>query len=310
MDDYDGRTLAESIRDETEEAMLTRMDRQAKNLLSLDQVAAWILKHIIPEFEDLDRETIMREHLLPVEESSAAREDGDATVFFDKWRKVRLKSGETAQCFFFVDFEPQNRFYPGYPLPKRGTYYSCRMVSSQIKPNAGKSPYGKISKVYSIWICFDPPSGAENSAIRIGMTQSGMTGNYAFAREDYDLIEQWYFLLSDREETDHKLLRFFDVLFSKEYTFEERRKKLEALGFQMEDETMAGQVREITAEELRYYDSRFRKGWEGGKAEGYKEGEADGVRKGWEGGKAEGRMMMLAAKPKGIKKFGGWRCPI
>ena len=210
------RNLAESIRDETEQAMLARMDRQAKNLLNLDQVTAWILKYIIPEFQDLDRETIVREHLLPVEKRNAVREDGDATVFFDNWRKVRLKSGETAQCFFFVDFEPQNRFYPGYPLPKRGTYYSCRMISSQIKPNAEKSPYGKISKVYSVWICFDPPSGAENSAIRFTTTQHALTGNYAFAQEDYDLIEQWYFLLSDREETDHMLLRFFDVLFSKE----------------------------------------------------------------------------------------------
>ena len=44
---------------------------------------------------------------------------------------------------------------------------------------------------------------------------------------------------------------------------------------------MASQIREITAEELCYYDSSFRKGWEGGKAEGYNEGYKEGYKKGF-----------------------------
>ena len=53
--------------------------------------------------------------------------------------------------------EAQNQFYPGYPLIKRGIYYCCRMVSSQYGTVFTSSHYEKIKKVYSIWICTNPP---------------------------------------------------------------------------------------------------------------------------------------------------------
>ena len=126
-----------------------------------------------------------------------------------------LTEGELAECYFYVNFEPHGKFYVGYPLSKRGTYYCCRMISTQLGPNEGRNAYGKISKVYSIWICFNPPRKHENSITRISMRQEQLLGNYAFAEKDYDLIEQQYLMLGD-SETEDELLKFFKCVVSQE----------------------------------------------------------------------------------------------
>ena len=244
-------------------------------MLRLDQVAAWILKYIIPEFRELPPKEIMRDHLLPVEPLRVGREAGEAAVYYDAKRKVRLKEGETAECFFYVNFEPHGDFYPGYPLSKRGTYYCCRMISTQLRPNEGRNAYGKLSKVYSIWICFNPPRSHANSITRISMHQESLLGGFEFSRKDYDLIEQRYLMLGEAETGD-ELLTFLNVLFHKQFPFEERKRKLEELGFEMEDNTMVSGIREMTAEEICYYDSRFRDGYLEGREEGRREGREEG----------------------------------
>ena len=66
-----------------------------------------------------------------------------------------------------LNVEAQNQFHPGYPLIKRGIYYCCRMVSSQYGTVFTKSHYEKIKKVYSIWICTNPPEYREKYHYRI-----------------------------------------------------------------------------------------------------------------------------------------------
>ena len=53
--------------------------------------------------------------------------------------------------------------YSSYPLTKRAIYYCSRMISAQHGPIFTKSEYGKIRKVYSIWICTQPSDGFENT---------------------------------------------------------------------------------------------------------------------------------------------------
>ena len=52
----------------------------------------------------------------------------------------------------------KNDFYPGYPIVKRNLYYCCRLVSSQYGTDFTNSHYEKIKKVYSIFICMNPPN--------------------------------------------------------------------------------------------------------------------------------------------------------
>ena len=62
-----------------------------------------------------------------------------------------------------INVEAQTAFNPGYPLTKRAIYYCSRMISAQHGPIFTKSEYGKIRKVYSIWICTQPSDGFENT---------------------------------------------------------------------------------------------------------------------------------------------------
>ena len=53
---------------------------------------------------------------------------------------------------FIINLEPQDEFYPGYPLVKRGFYYDARLISGQYGTEFTGQEYGKIKKVISIWI--------------------------------------------------------------------------------------------------------------------------------------------------------------
>ena len=57
---------------------------------------------------------------------------------------------------FIINLEPQDEFYPGYPLVKRGFYYDARLISGQYGTEFTGQEYGKIKKVISIWICLNP----------------------------------------------------------------------------------------------------------------------------------------------------------
>ena len=55
-----------------------------------------------------------------------------------------------------MDFELQKNYRPGYPVIKRGIYYGCRKLSSQLdKVGKNGKGYKYLEKVYSIWICLD-----------------------------------------------------------------------------------------------------------------------------------------------------------
>ena len=73
------------------------------------------------------------------------------SVFF----AVAPVSGELIRLI--INIEAQNDYYPGYPLIKRGLYYCSRMISAQYGTEFTGSHYEQIKKVYSIWICINPP---------------------------------------------------------------------------------------------------------------------------------------------------------
>ena len=46
-----------------------------------------------------------------------------------------------------LDFEPQNKFYPGYPILKRSIFYAASLIHGQYGKIFNKSHYEKIRKV-------------------------------------------------------------------------------------------------------------------------------------------------------------------
>ena len=79
------------------------------------------------------------------------------------------------------------------------------------------------------------------------------------------------YILVGSTETENELLQFTNTLFSKTLPWEARKAKLEAMGFQLEDEEMVSTMQKMTTEEICFYDSRFRDGWEEGVEKGREE---------------------------------------
>lgn len=92
----------------------------------------------------------------------------EGTLFYDvRFDAIAPKSADSAEqeevIRLIINVEAQTKFKPGYPLTKRAIYYCSRMISAQHGPIFTKSEYGKIRKVYSIWICTQPSDGFENT---------------------------------------------------------------------------------------------------------------------------------------------------
>lgn len=123
-----------------------------------------------------------------------------------------------------LNVEAQNNFYPGYPIIKRGIYYCSRMISSQYGVEFTESHYEKIKKVYSIFICVNPPKYRENTINRYVIREENLIGNVAEKKENYDLLTAIMICLGHSGDDKYAgILKLLDVLLSSEREPEEKR---------------------------------------------------------------------------------------
>ncbi len=157
-------------------------------------------------------------------EDSSVRE---GTVRYDiRFLASAPNTGEPIRLILNV--EAQNDFYPGYPLIKRGMYYCSRMVSSQYGTVFTESHYENIRKVYSIWICMNPPTERRNSITRYRMTEENLIGAVMEPLENYDLMTAVMICLGSSSDKNYNgTLKLLDVLLSDEIGSEEKRKTLQ-----------------------------------------------------------------------------------
>lgn len=112
------------------------------------------------------------------------------------------------------DIECQASFYPGYPLVKRGVYYGGRMISSQYGTVFTKSHYEKLEKVYSIWICINPPMYRKNSINIYSLTEQQLLGDVREKKENYDLLTVALLCLGDEDDANCEgIFRLLTILF-------------------------------------------------------------------------------------------------
>ena len=127
-----------------------------------------------------------------------------------------------------VNVEAQNDYYPGYPLIKRGIYYCCRMISSQYGREFTSSHYEQIKKVYSIWICMNPPKSRENTITRYRLVEEHLVGEAVEPVRNYDLLSIIMLCLGGPDGKNYDgVLRMLDVLLGSETSVAEKRKILE-----------------------------------------------------------------------------------
>lgn len=233
-------------------------DESCKNILANKIILAWIMKSCMKEYKDcsicdiadhyiegtpeISQREVHRDEA-PASDPGKIRGENtedkavnEGTVRYDIMFRAILPQGQE-KIELIINIEAQKDFYPGYPLIKRGIYYGCRMISSQYGTIFTNSHYEKIQKVYSIWICFNPPEKRKNSINIYSVKEKNVVGKVKEKEADYDLLTAVMICLGsgkEEKEGNHQegteeseILRLLEVLFSTERELKEKEKILE-----------------------------------------------------------------------------------
>lgn len=214
-------------------------DAVAKKLLSSKKILAWILKYCVEEFKDCSIADIRDRYIigipetasvpvLPDETNAAAmvnadRISGERTedtsvtegkVTFDIRFRAITPHNDLVQLI--INIEAQRSRHTSYPLLKRAMYYVSRLISSQYGVDFDKAQYGKIKKVYSIWLCMDAPDD-RGGITRYHMQEEPEYGNILNEKEDYDLQQiVMVYVAHARADMENRLLNLLGELFLSE----------------------------------------------------------------------------------------------
>ena len=215
-----------------------RYDAACKRVLSEKSILAWIMKSCLEEYQDCDIRDIAEKYISLI-----------------------------------INVEAQNDYYPGYPLITRGVYYCCRMISSQYGREFTGPDYGKLKKVYSIWICMNPPKNKENTITRYRLVEEHLVGEAVEPVGNYDLLSIVMLCLGDPEaEGKESALRMLDVLFSNETSVAEKKKILA----EEYDIPMTQKLDQEVSSMCNLSEGVLRKGLTRGMAQGMAQGRVEG----------------------------------
>ena len=126
-----------------------------------------------------------------------------------------------------MNIENQNVWNPGYPLIKRAIYYCGRLISWQKGTVFQGDDYGKIEKVYSIWICSKPDKAWKNTLNTFSLEPNYLVGNIEYGKIEYDLETIAILGLGDSERSQKDILKLLSVLMEPKMETERKKQILE-----------------------------------------------------------------------------------
>ena len=239
-------TIAKNIRIADDKA---KYDSACKRLLSEKIILAWIMKNCLEEYSNYDVNEIAEKYIEDIpqigeiavapDETNTTLIHGvntedssmtEGTITYDIRFLASVPSSKE-RIRLIINIEAQNDFYPGYPIVKRGIYYCCRMISSQYGVEFTDSHYENIKKVYSIWICMNPPKKWRNSITRYAITEENVIGNVKEKKANYDLMVAVLVFLGGSENSKNEnykgILRLLDILLSTKTNVEKKKQILQ-----------------------------------------------------------------------------------
>lgn len=279
-------------------------DAACKRLLANKSILAWILKECVEEYSDCSVNDIAKKYIEGSPEISSVPLHRDETEFIigENTEDSSLKEGTVTYDIRFrafvpksediieliINIEAQNNYYPGYPLIKRGIYYCSRMISSQYGTIFSESHYDKIKKVYSIWICTNPPKKRMNTIMRYRICEDSIYGSAPENHENYDLMSVIMFCLGKSDdENSCGAINLLNTLMSSDIKAEDKKNILEN-DFKIEiTKELESEVSVMCNVSVGILEEGFNKGFNSGMEEGIKEGIKEGMEKGMEKGKIE-----------------------
>lgn len=224
-----------------------KLDAVAKKLIRHRIILAEILKACVEEFHDCEVGDIEQHCIIGdvrVDEISVDQDQPDAdtsiigsntedasdkegTIHYDLVFDAQVpKTGEIIRLI--INVEIQVDMNPGYPLITRAIYYLGRLISRQKGTVFTKSDYGKIRKVYSIWICPNPKRENMNSIAEYGFTQQKVIGTVNEPVGNYDKMKAIIISLNDEGmENRTGIIRLLSALLSTTETVAKRKRILE-----------------------------------------------------------------------------------
>ncbi|MDO4499781.1 MAG: PD-(D/E)XK nuclease family transposase [Erysipelotrichaceae bacterium] len=191
------------------------VDERSRNILSNKRVLANVMKAVIPEYQNLSISEIVE----LIEDGGDSRnvkgiqnEDirvEGAKIIYDVLFTAKLPNSEDS-IGLYIDVESQNVVNPGYPLLKRAIYYSSRLIARQKNESFSGSDYGKLRKVYTIWICFNPGKNSEDTINHYCLSEEHLKGEYHEHKDNYDIPHIIMMNVGKKKTMDSSA--FYDIL--------------------------------------------------------------------------------------------------
>ena len=213
-----------------------QLDEAFKRLLSEKYILAWIMRSCMEEYCGSRPQLIVERYIEgtpqveeePVYPDEAPRihrmSHKDSSMHEGTVRFTALTRSIGEPIRLIINLGVLNSYYPGYPIVTRALYNCNRLISSQYE-----GCYEKIKKVYSIWICTNPPENRKNCIYRYRIAENLFAGrtNVMEERHHYDMLTALIFCLGQPEDRKvNNALDLLNSLFSERLTAKQKIKKL------------------------------------------------------------------------------------
>lgn len=234
-------------------------DTRAKYLVSNKQVLSRIMKFSVSEYKECSIEEIINSiegtpevefhSVLPQNEKiegmdTVSKIPGEGEFSFDI--RFNALTSQKEKIKIIINIELQKDYYPGYHFCSRGIFYCSRMISEQVYTEFIPDNYDDIKKVYSIWLCMEPPKKYANTITEYSMEEKNILGEFTGV-ENYDLLSVLIIRLCTDENVDceNQLINMLNVLLSTKLRAEQKKEILEK-EYQMKMETeMEGEAKNM-----------------------------------------------------------------
>lgn len=280
-----------------------KLDKCVKRLLSDKQVLARILKRVTVEFKDEDLPAIMKSiegkpqietvpvspgltnlppeatHLLGDNRESNISSEG--THYFDIKFTAKIPDNKYVDfgIRIIVNVESQDDYYPGYDLVSRGIFYGARLLSSQ-SGTEFVGDHKNLRKVYSIWICTNPPQYAKNSIVSFRIKPEILYGKIPSSKINamkYDLMDVVLVSISSDKSTEKDdLCGMLEVLLDEQLDAEKKLQKLSTEYGMKQTYTLSKEVSGMGSYSIGIAKKNLIKGYDMGHEKGREEGREEG----------------------------------
>ncbi len=230
----------------TSYSLIERFDNACCRLLANKPILAWLLRSTVEDYQAcsideiiaclegtpqirtaaLDQDVKPRETGKITGDNTVDKSVAEGPILYDILFSSQLPKSKGI-CQIIVNVENQNRWNPGYPLLKRAVYYCSRLISHQKGTVFFGEDYGKMEKVYSIWICVKVPKVWQDTLTVFSLEPKSLAGAGKYDKMEYDMETVAVLGLGDHQNPRKDILKLLSVLLTPDMKPEEKREILE-----------------------------------------------------------------------------------